>query len=65
MLLPGVVLTVVFKYGSMFGIVMAFQRFDIFKGTFSVRNGQAITDSETLFIFLKWKNSGTRCVIRY
>lgn len=34
MLLPGVVLTVVFKYGSMFGIVMAFQRFDIFKGTF-------------------------------
>ena len=34
MLLPGVVLTVVFKYGSMFGIVMAFQKFDIFKGTF-------------------------------
>ena len=30
MLLPGVVLTVVFKYGSMFGIVMAFQKFDIF-----------------------------------
>ena len=34
MLLPGVVLTVVFKSGSMFGIVMAFQKFDIFKGTF-------------------------------
>ena len=34
MLLPGIVLTLVFKYGSMFGIVMAFQKFDIFKGTF-------------------------------
>lgn len=34
MLLPGIVLTVIFKYGSMFGIIMAFQDFDIFKGTF-------------------------------
>lgn len=34
MLLPGIILTGVFKYGSMFGIVMAFQDFDIFKGTF-------------------------------
>ena len=33
MLLPGIVLTLVFKYGSMFGIVMAFQKFNIFKGT--------------------------------
>lgn len=34
MLLPGILLTAIFKYGSMFGIVMAFQDFDIFKGTF-------------------------------
>ena len=34
MLLPGIMLTAIFKYGSMFGIVMAFQDFDIFKGTF-------------------------------
>ena len=34
MLLPGVVLTVVFKYGSMFGIVMAFQKFNPSKGLF-------------------------------
>ena len=34
MLLPGIILTLVFKYGSMFGIVMAFQDFNIYKGTF-------------------------------
>ena len=34
MLLPGVVLTVVFQYGSRVGIVMAFQTFDSFKRTF-------------------------------
>lgn len=34
MLLPGILLTAIFKYGSMFGIVMAFQDFNIFKGTF-------------------------------
>ncbi len=34
MLLPGIMLTAIFKYGSMFGIVMAFQDFNIFKGTF-------------------------------
>ena len=34
MLLPGILLTLVFKYGSMFGIVMAFQDFNIYKGTF-------------------------------
>ena len=34
MLLPGIILTLIFKYGSMFGIVMAFQDFNIYKGTF-------------------------------
>ena len=34
MLLPGILLTLVFKYGSMFGLVMAFQDFNPYKGTF-------------------------------
>ena len=34
MLLPGVVLTLLFKYGSMFGIVLAFEDFSIAKGGF-------------------------------
>lgn len=34
MLLPGILLTLIFKYGSMFGLVMAFQNFDPFLGTF-------------------------------
>lgn len=34
MLLPGILLTLVFKYGSMFGLIMAFQDFNPYKGTF-------------------------------
>ena len=49
MLLPGIILTVVFKYGSMFGIVMAFQDFDIYKGTFL---GQEWADSHGFGNFL-------------
>lgn len=34
MLLPGVLITAVFKYGSMFGIALAFQKFSFAKGGF-------------------------------
>lgn len=34
MLLPGVLLTAIFKYGSMFGIALAFQKFSFAKGGF-------------------------------
>lgn len=34
MLLPGVVLVLIFSYGPMFGIVMAFQKFSVAKGFF-------------------------------
>ena len=34
MLLPGIIFTLVFRYGPMFGIIMAFQDFDPIKGFF-------------------------------
>ena len=47
MLLPGVLITAVFKYGSMFGIALAFQKFSFAKGGFF---GHIITPLLTIFL---------------
>ena len=49
MLLPGVLLTAVFKYGSMFGIALAFQKFSIAKGGFFGHKWYGLRHFEYIF----------------